>query len=217
MPEHNARSQWTLGISDSEFTQRYPRKGLITKMEVRVIALARMDVREDSVVWDIGSGSGAVSIEAARLASRGRVYSVEKNRTDIRNIKKNIKKFGASNVEVVFAFAPEGLDALPDPDAVFIGGSSGRLKAIIELACARLKADGKLVMNAASLDNLAVAKQALDGMGWHREITIVQIARSRELDDLLRFESLNPVFIVSAHRPEAKRHAEEQGDKRRAR
>ncbi|MBI4288732.1 MAG: precorrin-6Y C5,15-methyltransferase (decarboxylating) subunit CbiT [Chloroflexi bacterium] len=202
MPVRSARSPWTLGIPDSEFFQRRPLKGLITKMEVRVITLAKMGVREDSVVWDIGAGSGAVSVEAARLAVKGKVYSVEKDPASIQNINRNMEKFGVANMEVVPTFAPDGLDALPDPDVVFIGGSGGRLKAILESACARLRADGRLVMNAASLDTLTIAKEVLDRLGWHKEITIVGIARTRELKDILRFESLNPVFVICAHRAE---------------
>lgn len=188
------------GIPTSEFHQRYPHKGLITKLEVRVLAIASMGLREDSIVWDIGAGSGAISIEAARLASRGQVFAVEKNETDAENIRKNVEKFGAGNVRIVVASAPDGLGPIPDPDSVFIGGSGGRLEAILKAACARLRPGGRLVMNAASVESLSRGLTYLRKLGWHSQITLAAIARSRVTADLTRFEALNPVFIVCAQR-----------------
>lgn len=188
------------GIPDSEFHQRYPHKGLITKLEVRVLAVANMGLRDDSIVWDIGAGSGAVSIEAARLTSKGQVFAVERNETDAENIRKNLDKFGVRNVRVVVASAPDGLGAIPDPDAVFIGGSGGRLEEILEAVCARLRPGGRLVMNAASVESLSRGLTYLRKLGWHSQITLAAIARSRVTADLTRFEALNPVFIVCAHR-----------------
>lgn len=191
-------SSWTLGIPDSEFFQRYPQKGLITKVEVRVITLAKLNLRETSVLWDIGAGSGSVAIEASRLAKRGKVFAIEKTPSDIKNIEINIGKFNAKNVEVIPAYAPDKLDLLPDPDAVFIGGSSGRLEEVLEKVCRRLVPHGRLVMNAASVENLSTALKVLKKNKWQKEITMVMIARSKTTGALTRFESLNPVFILSA-------------------
>lgn len=193
-------SGWTLGIPDSEFFQRYPQKGLITKAEVRVISLAKLKLDEESVLWDIGAGSGSLSIEAALMARRGKVFAIEKNPNDIQNIKKNIEKFEVRNIEIIPTYAPEGLDALPDPDAIFIGGSGGKLKGILENGYRRLISPGRLVMNAASVENLSVALEVLKKLRWETEITMVTIARSKTTGAVTRFESLNPVFILSAWR-----------------
>ena len=200
MAKKTSSRERTLGIPDSEFFQRYPRKGLITKMEVRVISLARLNLREESVFWDIGAGSGSISIEAAMIVKRGKVFAIEKNPHDIQNIKKNIKKFGVSNIEIIPMFAPEGFDVLPDPDATFIGGSSSRLKGILECVCQRLNPYGSIVMNAASVENLSIALGVFKRLGWPTEITMVMIARSKTTGALTRFESLNPVFVLIAQR-----------------
>lgn len=198
MGDRTACKRWTPGIPDSEFYQRRPKKGLITKMEVRIISLARLNLKEQSVLWDIGAGSGSMSIEAAAMARRRKVFAIEKDPLDIQNIKKNIEKFGVGNVEVIDAFAPEGLNPLPAPDAVFIGGSGGKLKGIIENVCQRIKPSGRLVMNAASIENLATALEVLKALGWETEATMVNIARGKTTGRVTRFESLNPVFILSA-------------------
>jgi len=114
-----------LGIPDDEFYQRRPKEGLITKLEVRAVSLAKMCLVADSVVWDIGAGSGAVSIEASFLARNGRIFAIEKNTEDVAIIRKNLQRFGVSNVEVIQTLAPDGLNYLPDPTTVFIGGSGG--------------------------------------------------------------------------------------------
>ena len=191
---------WTPGINDSEFFQRYPQKGLITKMEVRVISLAKLKLDEESVLWDIGAGSGSLSIEAALMARHGKVFAIEKNPLDVQNIKQNIEKFGVNNIEIIPVYAPEGLGALPDPDAIFIGGSGGRLKHILDYVCPRLKPSGSLIMNAASVENLSVAMAVLKKSGWETEITMVNVARGKTTGAVTRFESLNPVFILSAWR-----------------
>lgn len=198
------QSSWGLGIPDGEFFQRHPRKGLITKMEVRVIALAKLGLREDSVVWDIGAGSGSISIEAAMAARRGWVFAIEHNAADVQNIVRNVEKFGTANVQIVPTLAPQGLETLPDPDAIFIGGSGGRLKAILEAASQRLRPGGRLVMNAASVENLSTTLAFLKTLGWPGEVTMVAVARSQSTGELTRFESLNPVFILSAQQPEAR-------------
>ena len=118
-----------LGVADDQFVQRYPEKGLITKNEERAVSLARMQLRENSVVWDIGAGSGSVGLEAARLCPQGHVWAIEKNEADVAIARRNRDAFAVSNHTLVHGRAPEGLEAWPDPDAVFIGGSGGELSA----------------------------------------------------------------------------------------
>ena len=193
---------WTPGLPEDAFDQRKPKIGLITKREVRVLSLARLALRLDSVVWDIGAGSGSVSIEAARLAPRGRVFAVEKNAEDVEIVRANVEKFGVAHVTVVHARAPEGLDRLPDPDAVFVGGSGGGLSEILAIAAARLRSGGRIVVNAVTLDTLHEAVSAFRRLALEHEAILVSIARSRPLLGMMSFEALNPVHIVTARRAE---------------
>jgi precorrin-6Y C5,15-methyltransferase (decarboxylating) len=191
------------GIPDNEFFQRKPKEGLITKQEIRAISLSKMRLTENSILWDIGAGSGAISIEASFIAKRGRVYAIEKNETDVSVIEKNIRKFHAYNVDIVHCTAPEKLENLPVPNAVFIGGSGGKMKEIIEATSAKLKPGGRIVINIVAMENLATAVNTLNEQGFLPEITLVNIARSTGITELTRFEALNPVYIISGIQPEA--------------
>jgi len=185
-------------IPDAGFYRRRPRAGLITKQEIRAISLAKMQIAGGDTVWDIGAGSGAVAIEASRLASAGRVYAVEKNEADLAIIRKNIRKFRAGNVTLVHACAPDGLDGLPPPAAVFIGGSGGKMEEIIGYVARRLPAGGRAVINIVGLENLNTAVNALRKGGFQPEITLVNIARSTGVQELTRLAALNPVFVIAA-------------------
>ena len=195
---------WSLGIPDEEFHQRRPKQGLITKQEVRAVSLAKMRLTDESVLWDIGAGSGAVSIEASFLVRKGRIYAIEKNNTDAAIIKKNLQKFHVPNVEVVHTFAPDGLDKLPEPTAAFIGGSGGRMEEILDLICRRLKPGGRIVINIVALENLSAAVDALKARGFVADVTLVNVARSTSVIELTRFEALNPVFVVTGVPPPGK-------------
>lgn len=186
---------WSFGIEDEEFFQRKPEKGLITKKEVRVVSLSEMRLQANSVVWDIGAGSGSVSVESARLAKYGQVFAIEKNEADMENIEANRKKF-RTDFTAIHAKAPDGLADLPDPDAVFIGGSGGELKEVLQLCCSRLKAGGRIVVNAATLETLAQTQQTLKDEGFDVRITLLQTARSKPILNMTRFEGLNPVYVI---------------------
>ncbi|MER3447708.1 MAG: cobalamin biosynthesis protein CbiE [Candidatus Dadabacteria bacterium] len=192
---------WTIGIADEEFFQRTPQKGLITKQEIRVISLSKMNIRSRSVIWDIGAGSGSVSIEAALIAKSGMVYAIEKNPEDIENIKKNIEKFGVQNLKVICGIAPDCLDEIEDrPDSVFIGGSSGNMREIIAKCAEVLKSGGKIVINAVTIENLHEATSGLKGCNLTFDATLISVARSKELIGLTRFDALNPVFVISGEK-----------------
>ena len=196
-PPEGAYSLRRLGIPDEEFHQRRPKAGLITKQEVRAVSLAKMRLTDESVLWDIGAGSGAVSIEASSLVREGRIYAIEKNDADVAIIKKNLRKFQAPNVEVVQTSAPDGLGKLPDPTAVFIGGSGGRMEEILDVVSRRLKPGGRIVINIVALENLSAAVSALKARGFVPDVTLVNAARSTNIMELTRFEALNPVFVVT--------------------
>lgn len=185
----------TLGIPDEEFATI---KKLITKEEVRVVTLAKLKLRHDMCLWDIGAGSGSVSIEADHLLPNGRIFAVERNEQCREFIKENLRKFNARHVTLVEGDAPDCLDNLPDPDRVFIGGSGGHLWKILEAIDARLAAEGRIVLNAVTLDTLTAATEFFDNAGYQVEVTTVNISRTRPLTDYKMFEAYNPVFIIAA-------------------
>ncbi len=191
---------WAPGLPEEAFDRRKPKLGLITKREIRVLSLARMQLRPTSVVWDIGAGSGSISIEAAKIAHRGQVFAVEKNADDVEIIRGNVARFRVPQVHVLHAKAPDGLDTLPDPDAVFIGGSGGAMREIVAVAAGRLRTGGQIVVNAITLDNLHEAVMALRDLELEHEAILVNIARSKLLLGMMSFEALNPVYIVTACR-----------------
>lgn len=189
-----------LGLPDASYQQRYPEKGLITKNEVRVVSLARMQLRAGSVVWDIGAGSGSVGLEAARLCSQGHVYAIEKNVDDSAIVRGNRKNLGISNHTLVHGKAPEGLQHWPNPDAVFIGGSGGELAELIRLILQRLKPEGWLVMNFVTLENLSVAVDTLKALGVAWDVLQLQASRSKPILHMNRMAAENPVWLVCAQK-----------------
>ncbi|NMG74327.1 precorrin-6y C5,15-methyltransferase (decarboxylating) subunit CbiE [Aromatoleum diolicum] len=188
------------GFEDGAFVQRQPEKGLITKLEARAVSLAKLGLRADSRVWDIGAGSGSVGLEASRIARLGHVWAIEKNAGDAANARENAQRLQATNYTLVEGKAPDGLDTWPDPDAVFIGGSGGELAHLIELCLARLRPAGRLVMNFVTLENLATATTALAAAGAEWEVTMLSAARSQPILDMHRLAAQNPVWIITARK-----------------
>lgn len=194
-------AQPVFGLEDEAYHQRAPEKGLITKQEVRALSLALLRLRETSVVWDIGAGSGSVGLEAARVARGGHVWAVEKNEGDMAIARENARAMRAANYTLVHGRAPEPLADWPDPDAVFIGGSGGELRELVALVAQRLRPGGALVMNFVTLENLATAQAALEACGLPWRVTQLSAARSQPILNMHRLAAQNPVWLVSAHKP----------------
>jgi precorrin-6B C5,15-methyltransferase / cobalt-precorrin-6B C5,C15-methyltransferase len=188
-------------LHEDEFAKRMPKKGLITKREVRLLSLAALAIRPDSVVWDIGAGSGSVSIEAALLAPEGRVYAIEIDPEGVEICRDNIRAHAVDNVAVIAGRAPEALDGLDTPDAVFVGGSKGSMQEIIEVALQRLRPGGRLVVNAITLENAGEAYQAFRARGFTPEVTLLQVSRGEPLARYVRLEALNPIQIFAVTKP----------------
>jgi len=186
------------GLADAAYEQRQPDKGLITKQEVRAVSLARLQLRANSLVWDIGAGSGSVGLEAARLCPAGHVWAIEKNQADLEIAQRNQQGFALSNHTLVHGKAPEQLADWPDPDAVFIGGSGGELQQLISLVLQRLRPGGWLVMNFVTLENLATATQVLSSLQARWDVLQLQAARSRPILQMHRMAAENPVWLVCA-------------------
>src|SRR5260370_37854372 len=145
------------GLADELFTPRCPGSNVITKRDVRAITLAHLGLHQHTILWDVGSGTGSVAIEAAHLASAGHVYAIECNAEAVEAIKANCHLLHASNVRVVAGRAPQVLHDLPDPDAVFIGGSGGAVTAIIVEGITRFRPRGGLVVKFVNLYALSGA------------------------------------------------------------
>ena len=173
-------------------------RGLITKAEIRAVSLSRLGMARASVLWDVGAGSGSVAIEAASLRLDAAVYAVERDPEQLELLKANVRRYTAGNVRIVAGEAPAALAALPAPDAVFVGGTGGRLPAILDVTAARMRAGGRLVLNLVAIEHLADACARLSGTGWTVDVTHISVARSAPIGDALRLAALNPVFVVSA-------------------
>ena len=173
--------------------------GLITKDEVRAVALHALRLPERGVMWDIGAGSGAVSVEAARLSPRLRIFAVEKEPAQIERILENRAFFGLPSIEAVEGEAPAALGPLPAPDRVFVGGSGGRLAQIIETVGAGME-KGIVVVNAATLDTLNEAVAGLEKAGFRLGVSQVSIARMRPAGGKRLMTALNPVFVITGEK-----------------
>lgn len=186
-----------LGLSDDAFEQRRPVRGQITKSEVRAVSLYALQLRPDSLVWDIGAGTGSVAVEAARIAHAGCVYAVDKDADSADLLRNNVAHYGDGRVSVVIGTAPDVLGDLPDPDAVFIGGGGAAMPEILDTVISRLQPAGRVVANFAVMERAGETYRALCDAGMSPEMTVVSAARGRELPDgALRLEAMNPVFVV---------------------
>ena len=190
-----------LGLPDEAFEQRRPLRGQITKREGRAVSLYSLGLRHDSVVWDIGAGTGSISVEASLICWQGAVYAIERDEASLPLLQANVDKWGSDNVRVVPGEAPKALDGLPDPDAVFVGGSGGHLDEILVTVSVRLKPGGRVVVNLAALDRTQQVYDTLKAMEFQPEMAMVSSARGKEMPDgAIRLESLNPVFVVTGQR-----------------
>lgn len=190
------------GNPDDAFLQTRPKRGLLTPAEIRAMALAEMDVGPASVVWDIGAGSGSVSVEAAQIASGGTVYAIEMDPDDHQLIVANAKRFGVENLVPVLGRAPEAWADLPDPDSVFVGGSGRGICRLVEAAYQRLCKGGRLAATMGNVDNLVESYHALRAQGPDIKVWMVNVARGNYQMERIRFESLNPTFLMAVVKPD---------------
>ena len=155
----------------------------------------------DSLVWDVGAGH-RVHLHRSRVDRQdGRVLAIERDPETLPLLRRNVAQLSSGNVEVVVGEAPEVLEELENPDSVFIGGSGGKLEAILDLAAARLRPGGRIVMNLAVLERANWAYHRVRELGLSGDLVMVQAARGKDMaDGTVRLESLNPVFVVSGRR-----------------
>ena len=165
----------------------------ITKREIRALSLAELALQPGEIMWDIGAGSGSVGIETAQMQPTATVYAIEKRAELIAHLQENLRRFPAANYHWTEGVAPADIAYWPDPHAVFIGGSGGQLETIIDTVQQRLHPNGRLVINLATLENLNIARKLLPDA----HVNQIQINRGVPILEMLRFESLNPIFIVT--------------------
>ena len=188
-----------LGIADEEFIrQDVP----MTKQEIRILSLVKAQIAPDAVVYDIGAGTGSISIEAARLAPQGQVYAIERSSEGIGLIRANAANFAVKNVTVIQAEAPEGLADLPEADAILIGGSGGNLQEILTEVTPKLKASGHLVLNCITVQTLM---QCIEFMREHSDTYIyeaiqVQVTRLQQVGTYDMAKANNPIYIVTCRK-----------------
>jgi precorrin-6Y C5,15-methyltransferase (decarboxylating) len=192
------------GNPDDVFAQSRPKSGLITQAEVRAIALAQLDIHPGSIVWDIGAGSGSIAIEAAQLAEPGTVYAIEQDVADYHLIVANAQTFGVRNLTPIHGSAPAVFEGLAAPDAIFVGGTGREIARLLEDAFRALRPGGHIVVNVATLESLSATYEVLKRMTGSVQALLINLARGTEQLETLRFESLNPTFLLSAAKPPKK-------------
>ncbi|MGM0369479.1 MAG: precorrin-6Y C5,15-methyltransferase (decarboxylating) subunit CbiT [Bacillota bacterium] len=189
-------SEWkyqTPGIPDDKFIRgQIP----MTKEEVRAVTIAKLRLNKDSTVYDIGAGTGSLTVEAALQAVTGTVYAIERESEGVDLIQQNIDKFSLDNVEVISGLAPAVLKELPLVERVVIGGSGGQLKEILTVVDNKLSNGGRVVINAITLDTLHLARKELARLDYEIEICNLAVTRTKEVGHYQMLDGLNPIYII---------------------
>ena len=181
-------------IPDEEFQRG---DAPMTKSEVRSLSVAKLNLNRDSIAWDIGAGTGSVTIEMALAAADGEVYAIEKKPAAAALIEENARRFGTPNVEVHVGTAPEALTDLPAPTHAFIGGSSGNMKEILQLLLAK-NPQVRVVINAITLETVAEANSCFKELGFTDvDITQIQAAKAKKVGPYEMMMGQNPVYIFA--------------------
>lgn len=188
-------TQRTPGFPDSLFTRgEVP----MTKQEVRAAVLAKLAPRPRDVLWDVGAGTGSVSIELALAASWGRTYAVECSEKACELIRVNREKLGAWNLRLVEGAAPRALEALETPDAVFVGGTKGSMEQVVDLVLDR-NPKARICISAICIETLYKAVKALQKRGIEPEVTQISVSRGKAAGSLHLLMANNPVFLIAGN------------------
>jgi precorrin-6Y C5,15-methyltransferase (decarboxylating) len=192
----------SFGIPDQLFLSYSDRPGLMTKREVRTLVLGELALQPKQTIWDIGAGTGSVSIEIARLFPDSTVYSIEKTAAGTTLIEQNRQRFQVNNLVSIHGEAPDILHHLRSPHRIFIGGSGKNLSEILGICSIRLSPGGIMVLALATLEHLNTALSWLEQRkrierSWSYRILNVQLSRSVPVANLTRFSPLNPVTILT--------------------
>ncbi len=189
----NFDSRIRTGIPDEEFIRG---KVPMTKSEVRAVCLSKLALSPTDIAYDIGCGTGSVTIEMAFSAYDGKVYAFDKNEEAIDLLKQNCQKFHLDNVEALYGLAPECLKDLPVPDVAFIGGSSGNMNEIVSYLHG-FNNEMRFVITAVTLENAMAGLDSLKNVGICGDIVQVAVSKGRQIGDLHMLMAQNPIFIIS--------------------
>ncbi|WP_371371368.1 precorrin-6Y C5,15-methyltransferase (decarboxylating) subunit CbiT [Sporomusa aerivorans] len=184
-----------LGIPDDQFI-----RGDIpmTKQEVRILTLAKANIGIADTVIDIGAGTGSLSVEAALLAKEGRVIAIEREPEGVDLIKANAAKFAADNLTAILGAAPKVMDGLPQADVVLVGGSGGKLVDILACANKLLKAGGRLIVTAVTVETLSATLSHMQQVSeFSVEACCIQVTRIHPAGSSHMFKALNPIYIIA--------------------
>jgi cobalt-precorrin-6B (C15)-methyltransferase len=190
----------TPGIPDESFNQSDSVPGP-TKEEIRVVSIAKARLNEGQVVIDVGCGTGGLTVEAAlQVGNKGRVYAFDEDENAVALTRSNLQKFGVeNNVSLSRGKAPEALIALPNADAIFIGGGGANLRTIIQTAHYKLRPTGRIVINAILLESATTAIAELKTLGYQDiDIVGVSVAKAKQVPSGTMMIARNPITIVSA-------------------
>jgi precorrin-6Y C5,15-methyltransferase (decarboxylating) len=186
-----------LGMKDDAYRHE---GGLITKSEVRAVTLSKLHLIPGQTLWDLGAGSGSVGIEASVLLGHGRIVSVEQNAGRVDHIQQNARQYKLYNLDAVQAKLPQGLEKLPKPDRIFIGGGGRDLSYIVRSAVGFLGSGGRVVVNTVLVDNLTGVLDTLKAEGMAADVVQILVSRGNEMPWSCRFEAGNPVWIIAAEK-----------------
>ena len=172
----------------------------MTKEEIRSVGISKLGIRKGDIVYDIGAGTGSVSVEMALQATEGRVYAIEVSGEALGLLGQNREKFGLFNLEIISGSAPEALENLPPPDKVFIGGTKGKIKQILD-HIGEVSPHARVVVDAIALESAAGALDALKAAGFTKVDTVqLSVARGKNVGSYTMMMGQNPVFIIRGER-----------------
>ncbi|MBP3721795.1 MAG: precorrin-6Y C5,15-methyltransferase (decarboxylating) subunit CbiT [Selenomonadaceae bacterium] len=184
----------SFGIFDDEFIRgNVP----MTKREVRILTLNEGKINDNSIIYDIGAGTGSLSIEAALAAKNGKVYAIEKNIEGVNLIKQNCEKFNVKNIEIINKIAPDGTDNLPVADCIFIGGSGGNLTEILSVSQKKIKLSGRIIINAITIESLNTSFEFLrENKDFKYYSFEVFVSRYNHIGNYHLKKAENPISII---------------------
>ena len=179
-------------IPDAEFIREHVP---MTKAEIRGISVSALNIGKNSICWDIGCGTGSVSVEMALRCPRGHVYALDKNPAAIALSRENMRRFSCDNITVIEAAAPEGLENFPVPDCVFLGGSNGEMESIFGMIFKK-NPSARIAVTAVTLETLHTAQSTFRKFGGTCQITQISVTQTREVGSYTMLQAQNPVFLL---------------------
>lgn len=188
-------------IYDKEFVQK---ELPMTKQEIRAISIAKLQLQDDSILVDVGAGTGSIGIEAATYLRNGNVFAIEKEEKGIETLKENINRFKLENIEVIVGRAPEAIPTI-QYDRMFVGGSTGSMRNILEHFIKYSKDSSRVVINAITLETLADATKLLKELNFKNiEVVNVVVSRGKSIGPYTMMYGENPIYIITADKEETK-------------